>query len=82
MVFDREYMRCMMKDHADDIAMFHQFAETGEDSDLKSWAAQMVPTLEEHSRLAMSTAREVGVKLSSMREAGPAPIHLSTPAGL
>jgi putative membrane protein len=65
--FDREYMKAMTKDHDHDVAMFQSYARDGRDQDLKAWAAKTLPTLEEHQRLAVSTATKVGVGIAAGR---------------
>jgi putative membrane protein len=65
--FDREYMKAMTKDHDHDVAMFQRYARDGRDQDLKAWAAKTLPTLEEHQRLAVSTATKVGVAIAAGR---------------
>lgn len=49
--FDKEYLMAMKKDHEKDIAMFEKEANdsgSGEDADVKAWAAKTLPTLKEH----------------------------------
>ena len=46
--FDRAYMEEMLKAHNKDLSMFQSQAQQGQDSDIKSWASQKVPTLETH----------------------------------
>jgi putative membrane protein len=41
-------MDAMVKDHEDDINEFQQYARFGEDADLKKFAEQTLPTLNEH----------------------------------
>jgi putative membrane protein len=50
--FDVEYMRHMVKDHQKGIAEFEKQAKSGKDADLKKWAEQKLPTLQEHLKLA------------------------------
>jgi putative membrane protein len=54
--FDRQYMQHMVEDHAKNVAAFQNQAQQGEDSDLKAFAAQTLPTLQEHLQLARSVA--------------------------
>ncbi len=60
--FDKAYMRDMVKDHEADIAAFRHEAEYGKDPQVKAWAQQTLPVLEEHLSLAKKTAGEVGVE--------------------
>lgn len=60
--FDKAYMSAMVKDHENDIAAFQNEANTGRDSDLKAFANQTLPTLQEHLRLAEDAAKAVGAQ--------------------
>jgi putative membrane protein len=66
--FDRAYMKEMLEDHKKDIAAFERQSEQGDDPDVKKWAAQTLPTLKEHLRLAQETAKKVGVEASAQEE--------------
>jgi putative membrane protein len=57
--FDRAYMADMVKDHRTDIAEFEKEASGGSDPDLKSFAANTLPTLKEHLQMAESTNAKV-----------------------
>jgi len=57
--FDRAYMRDMVSDHRTDVNEFKREANSGTDTELKSFAAKTVPTLEEHLRMAESTEGRV-----------------------
>ncbi len=50
--FDRAYMRDMVKDHEMDVADFQKEANGGQNSDLKGFAGQTLPTLQEHLKMA------------------------------
>ena len=58
--FDKAYMSSMVKDHQMDVADFQKEANSGSDSDLKNFASQTLPTLEQHMDMAKSTANAVG----------------------
>ncbi len=58
--FDKAYMTAMVADHDHDVAMFRNYSERGDDTDLKAWAAKTLSTLEAHDRLAKTTASKVG----------------------
>jgi len=60
--FDREYMAAMVKDHVEAVALFEKQSRNGQDEDLKKWAAQTLPTLREHLRMAQEINRKVGGK--------------------
>ncbi|MDF2449944.1 MAG: hypothetical protein K0R26_2448 [Bacteroidota bacterium] len=50
--FDKAYSKCMKMDHKKDICRFKKEAKKGSDSDLKTWASNMVPALERHKDMA------------------------------
>ena len=50
--FDLEYLEHMVKDHKKDIALFEKQAKSGKDAELKKWAGDKLPILQEHLRLA------------------------------
>jgi putative membrane protein len=58
--FDRDYMRMMVDDHVQTVAMFRSFARNGRDPQLRSWAAQKLPRLEDHLHMARMTASRIG----------------------
>jgi putative membrane protein len=63
--FDRVYAREMVRDHETDIALFRHEANGGKDSSIKSFAAQTLPTLEDHLKLARQALHSVSQKTSS-----------------
>jgi putative membrane protein len=46
--FDRAYMNAMVNDHVKDVNEFKREANSGRDSQVKSFASSTLPTLEEH----------------------------------
>ncbi|MGB2628236.1 MAG: DUF4142 domain-containing protein [Candidatus Acidiferrum sp.] len=50
--FDREYAKLMVKDHEKDVAEFQKESHSGKDDSVKNFAAQTLPTLQEHLQLA------------------------------
>ena len=51
--FDQMYMKYMVEDHEGDVSFrFPLEAQSGQDRDVKAWAAQTLPTLQEHLRMA------------------------------
>jgi putative membrane protein len=58
--FDRAYLRAMLTDHREDVAEFRKEAKSGNDPDVKAWAAKTLPTLEEHLKLAEQGTKTVG----------------------
>jgi putative membrane protein len=58
--FDKAYMREMVTDHQKDVAAFRKASQTAKNADLKAWAGQTLPTLEDHLKQARETASKVG----------------------
>jgi len=54
--FDRAYMKDMVADHTKDVREFKNEAKNGKDPDVKSFAAQTAPTLEDHLKEAKNIA--------------------------
>ena len=52
--FDRAYVAFMVKAHKADLKAFKQAAQDVQDPDLKAFAANMVPTIQEHLSMAES----------------------------
>ena len=50
--FDKAYVRDMVQDHQDDIAEFGTEARTGQREEIKTFAAETLPTLKEHLKAA------------------------------
>lgn len=59
--FDQAYMDEMVSDHEDDVAAFEDYIENAQDSELRSFAEETLPTLREHLDLAMQTREQVAV---------------------
>lgn len=57
--FDRAYARAMVRDHEHDVAAFRREAKHGQNTAIKSFASQTLPTLEQHLTLARKMSREV-----------------------
>ena len=53
--FDRAYMTHMVSAHAQTITRFQQEIKSGKDPDVKAWAEKVLPTVQEHHKLAQST---------------------------
>jgi putative membrane protein len=52
--FDKAYMADMLKDHQKDVAAFQRESTTGRDPEIKQFAAQTLPILQEHLKQAQS----------------------------
>jgi|HubBroStandDraft_3_1064219.scaffolds.fasta_scaffold01404_2 putative membrane protein len=64
--FDRTYMKEMLKDHQKDVAEFRKEAKrAAADADVKSFASDTLPTLEEHLKMAQDVSKKVGVSTAS-----------------
>ncbi|MBW4522956.1 MAG: DUF4142 domain-containing protein [Scytolyngbya sp. HA4215-MV1] len=63
--FDRALMNQMVMDHQKTVSLFEKEAQQGQDLEVKAWAAQTLPTLRDHLRMALSTQH--GVSHSSAR---------------
>jgi putative membrane protein len=57
--FDKKYIDDMVSDHKEDINKFQRESEKAKDADLKKFASQSLPTLQEHLQLAESTAQQM-----------------------
>lgn len=50
--FDKAYSKMMVSDHKKDVAEFKREANSGSDPDVKNFASQTLPTLQEHLQMA------------------------------
>ena len=50
--FDTAYDRAQMEAHREAVALFESYAQTGDNPDLKQWAAKMLPHLKAHLTMA------------------------------
>jgi len=50
--FDRSYMEYMVNDHKADVAEFQREGNSGNDPDVKGFAQETLPTLQDHLRMA------------------------------
>jgi putative membrane protein len=57
--FDQEYMKTMVSDHETDVKEFQSEAKSAKDPDVKSFAQNTLPTLEEHLKIAKSAEASV-----------------------
>jgi putative membrane protein len=58
--FDKAYMQSMVKDHKKDVADFRKESTSGSNNDVKQFATQTLPTLEEHLKQAQSISPSAG----------------------
>jgi putative membrane protein len=54
--FDRAYMQLMLQDHRKDVSDFRKESTSGKDPDVKQFASQTLPTLEDHLKMAQTAA--------------------------
>ena len=50
--FDQSYDQIQVKAHRDAVALFEAYAKTGDDAELKKWAAKTLPHLKQHLTMA------------------------------
>lgn len=62
-LLDRAYMREVMKWQQREADAFRRELETGKDPDLKNFAAQMLPQIQAHIKLAEDTERAIGMEV-------------------
>jgi len=46
--FDQAYMNYMVQEHGQDVSLFEQEAQQGQDTQVRTWARQTLPTLQAH----------------------------------
>ncbi len=59
--FDKAYMQHMVTDHTKDVREFEHESKMGKDADVKAWAGQVLPTLEDH----LKQAKQVSSSLTT-----------------
>jgi putative membrane protein len=69
--FDQAYARDMVRDHVHDVAAFRQESSGGKDDNIKTFATQTLPTLQDHLKDARAMARDVGVQPRNATAARP-----------
>jgi putative membrane protein len=50
--FDQDYDQLQVKAHREAVALFEAYAKSGDDPELKKWAATTLPHLKEHLSMA------------------------------
>ena len=63
--FDRTYARMMLKAHRQAVKLFQSYAQKGDDRQLRKWAQQTLPTLQEHLRRAEAMERSLPPRTSA-----------------
>jgi putative membrane protein len=64
--FDHAYMESMVKDHRQDVADFQKESASGSDPDVKQFATQTLPTLQQHLQQAESIAPNTKMSRNNM----------------
>jgi len=67
--FDKAYMQDMVKDHTKDVAEFQKESTSAKDPDVKNFASQTLPTLQDH----LKTAKSIAPKENKEASAKPSP---------
>lgn len=57
--FDQAYMRAMVNDHAQTVALFQRQTKQGRDQDVVSFASTLLPTIQQHYTMANSMIRNL-----------------------
>ncbi len=57
--FDKRYMKMMVSHHKKDVSDFEKASKSLKHAELKGFAAEKLPTLKEHLKLAQTTEAEV-----------------------
>jgi putative membrane protein len=59
LAFDKAYMAQMVKDHEGAVKAFEDTSKNAKDPDLKNWATQTLPTIQDHLKM----AKDINAKL-------------------
>ncbi len=60
--FDKAYVNCMVKGHKKALCKFKKEAKDGDDYDVRTWASNSVPTLQQHENMSEETCSVVHKK--------------------
>ena len=63
--FDRAYIDYMVRDHQKDVSEFRKEANSAKDPDVKAFAQQTLPTLEEHLKMAQQAQKNLRARSGS-----------------
>jgi putative membrane protein len=63
--FDREYVRGMVQDHQKDVKLFQREAQNGKDPELRSFAQQTLPILQDHLQMAQQLQSQMSPAMTS-----------------
>ena len=74
--FDAAYMRDMVKDHTKDVAEFRRESQSAKNDEVKKFAAQTLPTLQDHLQQAKSIAPKEKREARNESKGKPSPARL------
>lgn len=74
--FDAAYMRDMVKDHTKDVAEFRRESQSAKNDEVKNFAAQTLPTLQDHLQQAKSIAPKEKRQARNESKGKPSPARL------
>ena len=55
--FNKEYMKNMLADHKKDVSLFRSTAKSAKNADVKQFASETLPTIEEHLQMAQTIVK-------------------------
>jgi putative membrane protein len=58
--FDKAYVHAMLTDHEEDVKEFERESNSGNDPDVKAWAAKTLPTLKDHLQMVRGLSGKSG----------------------
>jgi putative membrane protein len=64
--FDNAYLLFNVKDHLKDIMMFQKESQNGTDPDIKQWATQTLPHLQQHASHIKTVAQAAGLPMDAL----------------
>ena len=70
--FDNAFLLHNVKDHLKDIMMFQKEAQKGTDPEIKQWAAQTLPHLQQHAAHINTVAQASGLPMEALAGTGQA----------
>jgi len=68
--FDQQYLRLLLDDHKQAVALFRTEAKSGRNPDAKSFAAKTLPDLEEHLKMVQDMTKAGGKSMARSGTAG------------
>ncbi len=71
--FDKAYMKDMVADHKQDVAEFKKESNAARNPQLKQWASETLPTLEDHLKMAEQVASKVGAQTGGTKMSKSSP---------